>query len=83
MKVSTVRNLRALLTSKQVTFTGDQLVGLVEIIQELQTEEAAAIRRESAPPVELDGGELEPVDHTPSQEEIDAGYEESKRKGNK
>lgn len=83
MKVSTVRNLRALLTSKQVSFTGDQLVGLVEIIQELQNEEAAGIRRESAPPVQLDGGELEPVDHTPEPQDVDAGYEEWKRQGRK
>lgn len=83
MKLLTVRNLRGLLTSKQVTFTGDQLVGLVEIIQELQIEESLAIQRESAPPVVLGDGALEPVNHTPEPDQLDAGYSEYKRTSRK
>lgn len=75
MKVSTIRNLRGLLTSKQVTFTGDQLVNLVEIIQELQIEEKRAIDRESAPAVQLGAVDVPEV----VSSEPDAGYEEYKR----
>lgn len=39
MKLSTIRNLRALIVSRQFSFTGDQLPALLEIVSDLAKEE--------------------------------------------
>lgn len=72
MKLVTIRNIRALLTSRQCTFTGDQLVQLVEIVSELNAAEKIALRVESSPAVPLGGGALPIVDHTPDEAYVEA-----------
>ena len=73
MKLATIRNLRALLMSRQFTFTGDQLPAVVGAVQELELAEREAIRRESAPPVTLgeSGGHLPIQDHTPDESYVE------------
>ena len=53
MKLETIRKLRTLLMSNQLSITGDQFTDLAEIFQALGEEEILAVRRECAPPVHL------------------------------
>ncbi len=67
MKLSTVSNLRQLLTSAQFSFRGDQLQGVAQIFGELVEEERRLLELSRGAPVSLPEVAVDAPAGTPAQ----------------